>query len=114
MPLATEVGLGPGRIVLDGDSDPSTERGTPAPTFRAMSIAAKRSPISATAERLFQIGHGYVHEIKFFRVGKNHISSTRNYGVRPACTRTVQTAVANVEKRLITIGNGRCCGCGCR
>jgi len=51
MPLATEVGLGPGNVVLDGDPAPPTERGTAAPpTFQPMSIVAKRSPISATAE----------------------------------------------------------------
>jgi len=32
MPLGTEIGLGPGHIVLDGDSaPPPTERGTAAP-----------------------------------------------------------------------------------
>ena len=36
VPLGTEVGLGPGHIVLDGDSAPPTERGTAAPTFRPM------------------------------------------------------------------------------
>jgi len=35
MPLDTEVGLGPGDIVLDGDPAPSTERGTAAPYFSA-------------------------------------------------------------------------------
>jgi len=34
MPLGTEVGLGPGGIVLDGGPAASTERGTAAPTFR--------------------------------------------------------------------------------
>jgi len=34
MPLGKEVGLGPGRIVLDGDSaPPRTKRGTAAPNF---------------------------------------------------------------------------------
>jgi len=48
---ATEVGLGPGHIVLDGDPV-GTQRlpQQPLPTFRSMSIAAIRSPISATAE----------------------------------------------------------------
>jgi len=51
VPLGTEVGLGPGDIVLDGDPAPSpTERGTAASTFWPMSFVAKRSPISATAE----------------------------------------------------------------
>ena len=52
MPLDTEEGLGPGDIVLDGHPAPLTERGTAAPNFRAMSIVAKRLPISATAEVL--------------------------------------------------------------
>jgi len=53
IPLDTDVGLGLGDIVLDGDPDPPTERGIAAPTFRSiMSTVAKRSPISATAELL--------------------------------------------------------------
>jgi len=41
MPLCTEVGLGPGHIVLYGDPSP-LERGTaPRPTFRSMFIVAK-------------------------------------------------------------------------
>jgi len=53
MPLGKEVGLGPGYIVLDGDPI-ETQRPPqqPLPTFRPMSIVAKRSPISATAELL--------------------------------------------------------------
>jgi len=54
MPLGTEVGLGPGDIVLDGDAGSPTKMGTAAPpTFRPVSIVAKRSPISATAVLLF-------------------------------------------------------------
>ena len=57
MLLGTEVGLGPGDIMLDEDPapPPQKKRGTAAPTFRPMSIAAKRSPISATAELLYGI-----------------------------------------------------------
>ena len=53
MPLGTEVGLDPDHIVLDGDPAFPYEKGhnTP-PTFRLMSIVAKRSPMSATAELL--------------------------------------------------------------
>jgi len=58
MPLGMEVGLGPSDIVLDGDTAPPTERGTAAPTFRAMSIVAKRSPISSTAELLLRYASG--------------------------------------------------------
>jgi len=52
MPLGTEVGLSPGDVVLDGDPAPSTERGTAVPHFWAH-FALARSPISATAELLF-------------------------------------------------------------
>ena len=55
MSLGTEVGLGPGNIVLDGYPAPRTERGTAAPTFRPMSIVVERSPISATAELVFNL-----------------------------------------------------------
>ena len=41
MPLGTEVGLGPGDIVLDGEPAPP-KRGTQAPNFRPMSVVAKR------------------------------------------------------------------------
>jgi len=50
-PLGTKVGLGPGRIVLHGDPAPPPRKGT-YPNFRPMSITAKPSPISATAEHL--------------------------------------------------------------
>jgi len=58
MPVGMEVGLGPGDIVLDGcvaTAPPfCPQRGTAAPyTFRPMSILAKRSSISASAELLF-------------------------------------------------------------
>jgi len=54
MPLGKEVDLGPGHTVLDGDPV-GTQRHPqqPVPTFRPMSIVAKRSPIWATAELLF-------------------------------------------------------------
>jgi len=42
MPLGTEVGLGPGHIVLDGDPAPPLQRGTAPPSFRPMSVASKR------------------------------------------------------------------------
>ena len=51
MPLGTDVDLGSGYIVLDGDPD-SPKRDIAAPSFRPMSIVAKRSPTSATAEHL--------------------------------------------------------------
>jgi len=47
----TEVGLGPGDIVLDGNPASPTERGTAVPHFSAHFPLA-RSPISAAAEHL--------------------------------------------------------------
>jgi len=54
MPLSNEVGLGPGHIVLDGDPAGTQPPQQPVPTFRPMSIVAKWSPISATAEILLR------------------------------------------------------------
>ena len=51
MPLGLEVGLGPGDIVLDG-GPALPPKGHGAPNFRPMSIVAKWSPISATADLL--------------------------------------------------------------
>jgi len=51
MPLGTKVGLGPGHIVLDGDTAPP--KGGTAHNFRPMSVVAKWSPILATAELFF-------------------------------------------------------------
>jgi len=52
MPHDMEVGLGPGDFVLDGGPAPPG-KGAQCPNFQSMSIVAKRSPISATAELLF-------------------------------------------------------------
>ena len=56
MPLGTEIGLGPGNVVLI-DRDPALSRkgAQQAPIFRPMSLLAKRSPISATVGLLFPI-----------------------------------------------------------
>jgi len=55
IPIGTKVGLSPGRIVLHGDPAPPSQKGhAQPPIFRPMSIVAKRSPISATAEHLFK------------------------------------------------------------
>jgi len=52
MPVGTKEGLSPGLVVLDGDPAPS--KGTQSPNFQPMSVMAKRSPISSTAELLFR------------------------------------------------------------
>jgi len=55
MRLGTQVGLGLGDIVLDGDPAPPRKGAQQPATFWPMSIVAKRSPISATAEFLFAV-----------------------------------------------------------
>ena len=70
MPLDTEVsfhiGLGPGDIVLDGDPTPPRKGAQqPPPTFRLMSIVAKRSPISATAELLLHSSRQRVYTLQW-------------------------------------------------
>jgi len=43
MPLGMEVGLGPGNFVLDGDAPSLPKKGAePLPSFRPMSVVAKR------------------------------------------------------------------------
>jgi len=46
MALGMEVGLGPGHIVLDGDSAPPPPKGAQSPNFRPISIVAKRLDVS--------------------------------------------------------------------
>jgi len=53
MKVGMEVGLGPSHIMLDEDAASPPKRSTAAPGFRPLSIVAKWSPISATAEHLF-------------------------------------------------------------
>jgi len=52
VPLGTEVSLGPGDIVLDGDPIPPRKGPQQPTTFRPMCTVAERLPISATAELL--------------------------------------------------------------
>jgi len=51
-PLGTDVNLGPGHMVSDGDSAPASERGTAAPPFGPC-LLWPPSPTSATAELLY-------------------------------------------------------------
>jgi len=70
MPLGQEIG----DIVLDGVPATYTERGIAAPPpLRAMSIVAKRSPISATAELLSNITEPFD---RFFVMSEFHLSTT--------------------------------------
>jgi len=56
------IGIGPGDIVLDEDTAASPRKwAQEPPTFRPMSIVAKQSAISATAELLFTTAHARNH-----------------------------------------------------
>jgi len=46
MSLGTEVDLGPGHIVLDGDPAPTLRKGYSTPSFRPMSIVATVAHLS--------------------------------------------------------------------
>jgi len=55
MPLGTKVGISPGDIVLDGDPVPPKRGHSPLPNFCPISIVAKLSSNSVTAEHLFEV-----------------------------------------------------------
>jgi len=68
MPLGTEVGLGPGHIVLDGDPAPSaTQKKHSSPHFSGAYFALARSPISATSGLLLSVitnrWYGFISEM---------------------------------------------------
>ena len=80
MPLGTEVGLAPGHTVLDGDRAPSRPKGAQQPpSFRPMSVVAKRSPILVTAQLLL-----------FYMILLSSITSI--IGLTPACRRSSNEA----------------------
>ena len=57
MPFGREVDLDPSDIVLDGDPAPPPKGAQqPPPSFQPMSIVAKWSSVSATAEHLLNVG----------------------------------------------------------
>jgi len=57
MSRGTEVDLGPGHIMSDGDLGPLAKKGhSPPPTFRPMSIVAKRSLASVSADLILNFG----------------------------------------------------------
>ena len=81
MSLGAEVGLGPGHIMLDGDpTPPLRKRDTAAPTFRPMSIMAKRSPISATAEVLCKVDTHGVFDHATYRSRQTRAKTLRHLG----------------------------------
>ena len=68
MPLGMEVDLGQGHTVLGGDPAIYTKGVHQPPSFRPMSIVAKRSPISGTAEHLLLI----ITVTKYMQIQKNY------------------------------------------
>jgi len=54
-PLGTGVDLGPGRILLDGDTAHPRKRHSSPSSFRPMSIVATVAHISYTAELVFRV-----------------------------------------------------------
>jgi len=93
MPLGTEVGLGPGDIVLDGDpASPQKRAQQPLPNFWFMSIVDKRSPIPAGILLILSsAGQCYLckwtlcerHELNWHRELQ---SNTRKEGRLAVCT----------------------------
>jgi len=55
-PLSTEMDLGPGHIVLDGDLAPQRKGHSSPPPLYGPCVLWPRSPISATAELLLKHG----------------------------------------------------------
>jgi len=76
MPVGTEVNLGPGQIVLDGDPAPP-ERGKTAASFRPMSIVAKWLPISDTAEHLLVKQTKLLSFAECYKVDKRTVTVNR-------------------------------------
>jgi len=79
MPLRTELDLGPGDIVLD--DDPAPPKGAEPPKFRPMSIVAKRSRISATADHLSSgpaVSHTRKRSLRIFEAGFTGCRVTAN------------------------------------
>jgi len=112
MPLGTEVGLGPGHIVLDGDparprkgtQQPPTESGTAAPHFSAHIYCGQtagwiRMPLGTEVG----LGPGYIVLYGDTAVphGKEHssLSTFAVYGRRQACVRKPRS-MSIVVKRL--------------
>ena len=79
MPLGRKVGHRPWPHCVRREPSSSSLKGAQPPTrnFRPMSIVAKRSPISATAEHLFVTSHFQLNfsSFKFFR-GSDRVSVT--------------------------------------
>jgi len=80
MPLGVEVGISPGHIMLDGDParpPPEKKLLSKPPNFRPMSIVAKRSPICATAEHVFNVCTPVISDYNSERLTKIELELTK-------------------------------------
>jgi len=93
MPLGMQVGvgLGPGHIVLDGHPAPPWKGAQQPPTSRPVSIVAKRSPMSATAELLSALSPQHVDHR-----GCGQLSSTV-----VSVTLSVHRCLQHVDRRAV-------------
>ena len=82
IPLDKEVGLGPGHIVLVGNPVGTQPPTAAPPHFRPMPIMAKRSPISATAELLFDFSRWRPPILDFQNVTILGVGRTKTAKVR--------------------------------
>jgi len=84
MPLGREMGLSPGHVVLDGDTAPLPQRGTD-PNFRSMSVVAKWSPTSASAEPLSMVNLGPFSSPGFSYTGSVFLEQPRDAVFMTGC-----------------------------
>jgi len=111
MPLGTDVGLGPGHIVLDGDLA-YPKRGT-TPNFRPHVYCGQRSPISPIDEYLFaQFTAESTHRPPLFPSKLPHPSNTcpspeskpdRHYGLMVVTDRETDRQTDNRDTTLLRL-----------
>jgi len=84
-PFCTEVDLGPGHIVFDGDPATPRERGTAAPSFRPMSIVATVVHLSyvlscclSMKKDLMEVQHTSEHAVKTSSICAANFSRAAN------------------------------------
>jgi len=77
MPLGKEVGLGPGHIVLDGDTVGTQPPQQPLPTFSPCLTANGRPSQQLLSSCYAVLPTAYLSEIKTDQVGKVHCVSKK-------------------------------------
>ena len=77
MQLGTEVGLGPGHIVLDGDPAPLPKEHSSLPPHFSAHFTLARSPISASAEHLLSMFMFFITSALLAKCDCNEIEERR-------------------------------------